>query len=120
MTWPTTDSPGSSFYGTCGLYNGLAIIAGAELTQPELGKLTQKVKALELGFSPAQIRVIIMTDSKACSKLVKAENSDAIKAIFSAAAKRIGLSPKSAGSANQTPPTAMPNRPSQDEEWTTV
>ena len=42
----------------------------------------KKFKALELGFSPAQIRVIIMTDSKACTKLLKAENGDAIKAIL--------------------------------------
>ena len=61
-----------------------------------------------------------MTDSKACAKLLKAENSDAIKAIFNAAARRIGLSPKSVSPVNQVIPNAPANPPSQEEEWTTV
>ena len=120
MECQAVPASGCSFFCVFGSYTGIAIIAGAELTQADLGKLTQKIKGLELGFSPAQIRVILLTDGKACSKLIKAENSDAIKAIFGAAAKRIGLSPKSAGSPNQASPTSMPTRPSLDEEWTTV
>ena len=109
-----------SFGPLNGHYHGLIIVAGAELSHAELGKLTQKIKALELGYSPAQIRVILMTDSKACAKLLKAENSDAIKAIFNAAARRIGLSPKSVSPVNQVVPNATANPPSQEEEWTTV
>ena len=81
-----------------------------------MGKLTQQIKALELGFAAPQIRVLLMTDGKATAKMLKASNQDALKNIFSAAAKRIGLSPKAASAA----PSFEPASPEKADGWTTV
>ena len=39
--------------------------AGTDLSHADLGRLVQKVKALQLGFQPAQIRAVLLADSKA-------------------------------------------------------
>ena len=93
---------------------------GGELSQSDMGKLSQQIKALELGFAAPQIRVVLMTDSKATAKMFKASNQDALKSIFSAAAKRIGLSPKAAAAAPSFEPSASVAAPDKDDGWTTV
>ena len=60
-----------------GCFGGLLIQGGGELSQADMVKLSPQIKALELGFAPPQIRVVLMTE--------------ALKSTFSAAAKRIGL-----------------------------
>ena len=96
------------------------LLGGGELSQAEMGKLSQQIKALELGFAAPQIRVVPMTDGKATAKMLKASNQDALKNIFSAAAKRIGLSPKAASAAPSFEPATSVVSPEQEDGWTTV
>ena len=96
------------------------LLGGGELSQAEMGKLSQQIKALELGFSAPHIRVVLMTDGKATAKMLKASNQGALKSIFSAAAKRIGLSPKAAAAAPSFEPSASVAVPDKDDGWTTV
>ena len=90
----------------CSLSGG----AGPDLTHADLGRLIQKVK------QPAQIRAVLLADSKAMGKISKGSDEGALRDIFVAVAKRLGLTPKVA--VPPTSPVAPPN-PSE-EEWTTV
>ena len=95
----------------CGL-NG-----GASLNQAEFGKLVQKIKALNLGFQPAQI----IADSKTCTKLSKGLETTATKDSFLAAAKRLGLAPKLVPSTSApVAPTPAPEEPDDAQDWQTV
>ena len=100
--------------------NRRGLTAGAELSQADFGKLVQKIKSLSLGFQPAQIRALLLADSKTCTKLSKGLEANATKDSFLAAAKRLGLTPKIAASPSSATEPAPPPAAEEEEAWRTV
>ena len=100
--------------------NRRGLTAGAELSQADFGKLVQKIKALQLGFQPAQIRAVLLADSKTCTKLSKGLEASATKDSFLAAAKRLGLTPKLVASPTTSADSTPPPPDDEGDGWHTV
>ena len=119
FSWSFTSSQDETFFPERD-DNRRGLTAGAELSQADFGKLVQKIKSLSLGFQPAQIRAVLLADSKTCTKLSKGLEANATKDSFLAAAKRLGLTPKLAASPSSATEPAPPPAAEEEEAWQTV
>ena len=93
----------------------LLIGGAADITNKDIGILTQRIKASHAGFAPAQIRMVLLCDSKLTKRMLQQSDNKVVFDMFLAATKRLGILPLKAGNPVEAPSAGPAPKPTTEQ-----
>ena len=76
---------------SCVLHGGGAPDVGFQPNKADISKLVQKLKNIQHGLAPKQIRMLLTSDMKFCNKIQRTTDAKQLQSCVAAAAQRMGL-----------------------------
>ena len=83
----------------------------ADLTNKDIGMLTQRIKASHAGYAPAQIRMVLLCDTKLTKRMLQQSDNKIVFDMFLAATKRLGILPLKPADPKEAPNPLLPLSP---------
>ena len=87
----------------------------ADLTNKDIGMLTQRIKASNAGYAPAQVRMVLLCDTKLAKRMMQQSDNKIVFDMFLAATKRLGILPLKSVESKETSASTPATKPSHGQ-----
>ena len=87
----------------------------ADITNKDIGMLTQRTKASHAGYAPAQIRMVLLCDTKLTKRMLQQSENKVVLDMFLAATKGLGILPLKASDPKDFPSSSSVPKPNVEK-----